>query len=63
MANRIYLVTVGEIERLVEAQSRAQAVAFVTADTIKASLASQEDLVRLVREGALIEVYTTDEDA
>lgn len=62
MANRIYLVTVGEIERLVEAANKAQAVSFVTKDTIKAELASQEDLVRLVREGALIEVYTTEEE-
>lgn len=57
----IYLVN-GELgvtvePRLIRAATRQQALNFVAKSLLKATLASQEDLVSLVSEGAKVEDY------
>jgi hypothetical protein len=56
---RIYLVTQTaeptKQGRLVRAQNQAQALRHVTADTLQASVAGQDDLVRLVAAGVAVE--------
>lgn len=56
MTTRIYLVTEAEgiPDRLIEAASAAQAIRYVTRP-FKASVASQADLVRMVKEGVEVE--------
>lgn len=55
MKNKIYLVTHGENERLVEAGNSVRALSHVVRDSITSVLATQEDLVRLVSEGVAVE--------
>ena len=62
---RIYHVTVIQAaaeakpqERLVRAQSSAQAIAFVSRQTITCDLASQDELVRLAGAGTAVEDAT-----
>jgi hypothetical protein len=59
-SNRIYLVTVGRVtgpqeDRLIRAKSKAAALAHVAADTIRATLASQDALVGALSAGVAIE--------
>lgn len=55
MPKRTYLVTVGDKRRLVKAPTRAQAVNHVVADTITATVATQDDLEDLLPRGIKIE--------
>lgn len=55
MAKRIYLVVNGDKERLIEADNRAQALSYAVKTTIKAAVATQSDLVRLVQHGTAVE--------
>ncbi len=57
MANRIYLVIDKNtgIERLIRAASRAEAVRFVARTSLESKAASQDDLVRLLPSGTVIE--------
>ncbi len=57
MANRIYLVIDKNTgtERLIRAASRSEAVRFVARTSLESKSASQEDLVRLVAWGTMIE--------
>jgi hypothetical protein len=55
MPKRTYLVTIGNVKRLVKAATRAQAVNHVVADTITASVATQDDLEELLPKGIPIE--------
>lgn len=57
MANRIYLVidkNTGK-ERLIRAASRSEAVRFVARTGLESKAASQDDLVRLLPSGTVIE--------
>lgn len=53
--SRIYLVQIGERQHLVEAVSRAQAVAHIARSTITASIPTQWELVELVSKGVELE--------
>lgn len=52
---RIYLVGNGQQVRLVRAANRAQAVSHVARSTIAVSVATQEELVKLLTNGATVE--------
>lgn len=52
---RIYLVTAGGERRLVQAANQSRAIRHVAERTITCSVASQLELVELVRDGTLIE--------
>ena len=55
MKNRIYIVGNGQQLRLVRAPNRAQAVAHVARSTIAVSVATQDELVKLLLSGAKVE--------
>lgn len=57
MASRIYVVGGPQGIRLVKATTRSQAIAHVANTTIKAHVASQEDLVDLLTKGLTVEQY------
>jgi len=57
MASRIYVVGGPQGIRLVKATIRSQAIAHVANTTIKAHVASQEDLVDLLTKGLTVEQY------
>ena len=57
MASRIYVVGGPQGIRLVNATTRSQAIAHVANTTIKAHVASQEDLVDLLTKGLTVEQY------
>jgi len=57
MASRIYVVGGPQGIRLVNATTRSQAIAHVANTTIKAHVASQEDLVDLLTKGLTVEHY------
>lgn len=63
MKNRIYLVGAGQQLRLVRAPNRAQAVAHVARSTISVSVATQDELVRLLSHGAAVEDIKQDDTA
>jgi hypothetical protein len=52
---RIYLVGTGQHVRLVRAPNRAQALAHVARSTIAVSVATQNDLVKMLTAGAKVE--------
>ena len=55
MSKRIYVVTVSGNGRLIEADNKHQAISFVVKDTISSRLASQSDLIDLIRGGVSVE--------
>jgi hypothetical protein len=55
MAERIYVVGGPQGIRLVNANTRSQAIAYVANSTIKAHVASQQDLVDLLTKGMSVE--------
>jgi len=57
MASRIYVVGGPQGIRLVNATTRSQAIAHVANTTIKAHVASQQDLVDLLTKGLSVEQY------
>jgi len=57
MASRIYVVGGPQGIRLVNATTKQQAIAHVANSTIKAHVASQEDLVDLLTKGLTVEQY------
>ena len=57
MASRIYVVGGPQGIRLVNATTRSQAIAHVANTTIKAHVASQQDLVDLLTKGLTVEQY------
>jgi len=57
MASRIYVVGGPQGIRLVKATTHSQAIAHVANTTIKAHVASQEDLVDLLTKGLTVEHY------
>ena len=57
MASRIYVVGGPQGIRLVNATTRSQAIAHVANTTIKANVASQQDLVDLLTKGLSVEQY------
>lgn len=52
---RIYLVTMGDVQKLIRASSRALAVAHFTASKISVSIADQDDLLAAGRAGLEVE--------
>jgi hypothetical protein len=52
---RIYLVGTGQHVRLVRASNRAQALAHVARSTIAVSVATQNDLVKMLTAGTKVE--------
>jgi hypothetical protein len=52
---RIYLVGTGQHVRLVRAPNRAQALAHVARSTIAVSVATQNDLVKMLTAGTKVE--------
>lgn len=63
MKNRIYLVGNGQQIRLVRAPNRAQAVAHVARSSIAVSVATQDELVKLLMSGAAVEDIRHDDTA
>jgi len=61
---RIYKVTAPgqHAPRMVRAGTRAQAIRHVVADTVFAAVASQDDLVSMLQDGATIESASADPD-
>jgi hypothetical protein len=57
MAERIYVVGGPQGIRLVNATTKQQAIAHVVNSTIKAHVASQNDLVELLTKGLTVEQY------
>ena len=57
MAERIYVVGGPQGIRLVNATTKQQAIAHVANTTIKAHVASQQDLVELLTKGITVEHY------
>ena len=57
MAERIYIVHGPQGTRLVKAGLRQQALSHVAKSMLAVTLASQEDLVSLIAEGAKVEDY------
>lgn len=57
MSSRIYVVGGPQGIRLVNATTKQQAVAHVANSTIKAHVASQNDLVELLTKGISVEQY------
>ena len=55
MAERIYVVTAGGVERLISAGSKAAALSYAVRTTMTVDLATQTDLVDLITEGVLVE--------
>jgi hypothetical protein len=55
---RIYLVGTGQQVRLVRAPNRAQALAHVARSTIAVSVATQNDLVKMLTAGIQVEDVT-----
>ena len=55
MTQRIYVVTNGDSERLIEAGSKTAALAYAVKTTMAVELASQGDLVRLIGDGTAVE--------
>ena len=55
---RIYLVKIGDKERLISASNKPQALGYAVRTTAVAELASQADLVRLVGDGIAVEFIT-----
>lgn len=53
--SRIYVVTIGETERLIEAYSQHQAVMHVAAGMISARAAKVADVARLMEAGVKVE--------
>lgn len=61
--SRIYKVTApGQNPRLIRAGTRAQATRHAVADTVVAEVASQDDLVSMLQDGATIESASGDPD-
>ena len=60
---RIYLVGTGQQVRLVRAPNRAQALAHVARSTIAVSVASQDDLVKMLTAGIKVEDVSQAEQA
>lgn len=61
MKSKIYLVEqAGAEPRLVRATTRAQAVAYVARTTVSAAYATQDDLVRLLARGKVVEAADMD---
>lgn len=52
---RIYIVGTGQTIRLVRAPNRAQALAHVARSTISVSVATQDELVKLLTSGTQVE--------
>ena len=55
-ATRIYIITFGEQTRLVRAANKSQAVRHVADDVIRASVATQDDLVHAIGKNITVEV-------
>lgn len=55
MAQRIYLVHQSGVDRLVRASNPNIARSFVARDTIQVSVAGQDDIYELAREGVTVE--------
>ena len=62
MALRIYVVTSNDGARLIEAESKSQALSYAVRTTMKATLASQGDLVNLIGKGIGVERLDTPDD-
>ena len=58
---RIYRTNTPTGSRLVRAANRAQAIAHVARDIIKADVATQDDLIALVAEGVKVEAASEQE--
>ena len=57
---RIYLVISGDNERLIEAANKSQALSYAARTTYSAAVASQLDLVRLLKDGTAVESVDDD---
>jgi hypothetical protein len=55
MSLRIYVVSTGDGARLIEAESKSQALAFAVKTTMTSTLASQQDLINLLGKGIQVE--------
>ena len=54
-ASRIYLVTIGESDRLIRATHPAKALMHVARDIAKVNVATQQDLVDCLADGVKVE--------
>lgn len=54
MSKRIYLVTLGNEQHLIKASNKSQAVRHVADRTIKADVATQDQLVGMITVGAVV---------
>jgi hypothetical protein len=59
MSQRIYLTIHGESSRLIRASSPAAARNHVAKNSILVSVASQDDIVRMISDGRVVEETTT----
>ena len=55
MTMRIYVVSSNDGARLIEAENKAQALSYAVRTTMKATLATQQDLVNLIGKGIYVE--------
>jgi hypothetical protein len=62
MSERIYVVTVGGVERLISAKSKAEALSYAVKTTMQFALATQKDLVDLITDGIMVESVTDVEE-
>ena len=61
MKQRVYTVGLGDQVRLIRAQTRRQAVAYVSRTLLNVRVATQEDIINQLDKGVLIENYTPPE--
>lgn len=54
MSKRIYLVTIGDEQHLIKASNKSQAVRHVADHTIKAEVATQDQLVTMITSGTVV---------
>ena len=62
MSERIYVVTVGGVERLISAKSKAEALSYAVKTTMQVALATPKDLVDLITDGIMVESVTDVEE-
>jgi hypothetical protein len=61
-ANRIYIVTIGESDRLVRAGHPSQALNHVAREIAKVKVASQDELIACLADGIKVESVAEDKE-